>query len=32
MHVLAPTWGLLITGIVAGSAAFVLGRARWRHG
>ena len=28
----APTWGLLITGIVAGTAAFLLSRGKWRHG
>jgi predicted branched-subunit amino acid permease len=32
MHTLAPTWGLLITGIVAGTAAFVFSRGRWRRG
>jgi predicted branched-subunit amino acid permease len=32
MHAAAPTWGLLITGVVAGVAAFLLGRAKWRHG
>ena len=30
-HVAAPTWGLLITGVVAGTAAFVLSRGA-RHG
>jgi predicted branched-subunit amino acid permease len=32
MHVAAPTWGLLITGIVAGTAAFLLSRGKGRHG
>lgn len=32
MHYAAPTWGLLITGIVAGTAAFLLSRGKWRHG
>lgn len=30
VHAVAPTWGLLITGVVAGSLAFALGRKR-RH-
>ena len=37
LHLLTPDWGLLLTGILAGTAAFVLGRAwenreRGRHG
>jgi predicted branched-subunit amino acid permease len=31
-HVLAPSWGLLITGIVGGGLAFMLKRVRRRHG
>jgi predicted branched-subunit amino acid permease len=32
MHAVAPTWGLLITGIVGGTAAFLLSRGRRAHG
>ena len=31
VHALAPTWGLFITGVVAGAAAFFLNRAMGRH-
>ena len=28
-HLLSPDWGLMATGVIAGSGAFVLARAPW---